>query len=55
MKKIALITGATSGIGRATALRAAEIGYDLIITGRRQELLNELATEIRRQGREVLP
>lgn len=55
MKKIALITGATSGIGRAIALRAAEIGYDLIITGRRQELLNELATEIRRQGREVLP
>lgn len=55
MKKIALITGATSGIGRATALRAAEIGYDLIITGRRQELLNELATEIRRQGREILP
>lgn len=55
MKKIALITGATSGIGRATALQAAEIGYDLIITGRRQELLNELATEIRRQGREVLP
>lgn len=55
MKKIALITGATSGIGRATALRAAEIGYDLIITGRRQELLNELATEIRRQGREVSP
>lgn len=55
MKKIALITGATSGIGKATALRTAEIGYDLIITGRRQELLNELASEIRRQGQEVLP
>jgi NADP-dependent 3-hydroxy acid dehydrogenase YdfG len=47
MKKIALITGATSGIGKATAQILASNGYDLIITGRREELLNELSSSIR--------
>ena len=47
MKKIALITGATSGIGKATAQILAENGYDLIITGRRGELLNDLSLNIR--------
>ena len=46
MNKIALITGATSGIGKATALQLAEQNYDLIITGRRKERLESLATEI---------
>lgn len=46
MRKIALITGATSGIGRATALLLAENGFSLIITGRRQELINELKHEV---------
>ncbi len=39
---IALITGATSGIGKSTALEFAKHGYNLIITGRRQERLAEL-------------
>lgn len=39
---IALITGATSGIGKSTAIEFAKQGYNLIITGRRQERLTEL-------------
>ncbi len=46
MKKIAFITGATSGIGKATAQILAANGYNLIITGRRQELLKDLSIQI---------
>jgi NADP-dependent 3-hydroxy acid dehydrogenase YdfG len=44
---IALITGATSGFGKATAIRFAEHGYNVIITGRRQDRLNELEDYIK--------
>jgi NADP-dependent 3-hydroxy acid dehydrogenase YdfG len=43
---IALITGATSGIGKSTAVEFAKHGYNLIITGRRQERLTELKTSL---------
>lgn len=44
--KIALVTGATSGIGWACALTLAKMGYDLIATGRRSERLEELKREL---------
>lgn len=46
MKKTALITGATSGIGKAIALKLGGEGYNIIITGRRQDRLEELEKEI---------
>ena len=48
--KTAIITGATSGIGKATALLFAEEGADLIITGRRAELGQRVEAEIRQKG-----
>ena len=43
---VALITGATSGIGKQTALLFAKNGHDIVITGRRQERLLELKKHI---------
>lgn len=51
---IALVTGATSGIGRACALRFAKGGYDVIATGRNAANLAEVKSEIEALGRKVL-
>lgn len=52
-KKIALITGATSGIGKACAKKFAEGGYNLIITARREDKLNEIKNELETLGVDV--
>jgi len=48
--KTAIISGATSGIGRATALLFAEEGADVVLTGRRAELGRAVEAECRRRG-----
>lgn len=53
MKRIALITGASSGIGKACARKFAEGGYDLILTARRAEKLAELKAELEAEGTKV--
>jgi len=55
MSKIAIITGATSGIGEAAALRFAENKTNLIITGRRQERLSILKNKLEDRNVRVLP
>ncbi|MBD2767783.1 SDR family NAD(P)-dependent oxidoreductase [Hymenobacter sp. BT664] len=44
--KTAFITGASSGIGRATAVALAGAGFQLVVTGRRRERLEELAAQL---------
>jgi hypothetical protein len=56
MRKTVLITGATSGIGEATAIKFAEATYRLIITGRRKDRLNDLTEHlVQEYGIDVLP
>ena len=52
--KVILITGASSGIGRATALALSKYDNKIIITARREALLQELAEEIRSNGSDCL-
>jgi 3-hydroxy acid dehydrogenase/malonic semialdehyde reductase len=49
LKKIVLITGATSGIGKACAVKFATNGYNIIITGRRKERLEKIKSELEEQ------
>ena len=52
--KTAVVVGGTSGIGRAIALGLAEAGADVVSTGRRIDLVEEVATEIEKRGRRSL-
>ena len=49
MKRIAVITGATSGIGASFAEKLAARGYDLLITGRRAAKIQSIADELRKR------
>ena len=48
--RTAVVVGGTSGIGRALALGLADAGADVVATGRRQTLVDEVAAEIERAG-----
>ena len=52
--KVALITGAGSGIGKASALALAKEGYAIVLAGRRQDALDAVAAEISALGAQVL-
>ncbi len=52
--KTAVVTGGTSGIGRALSLGLAEAGADVIATARREQQVNETAAEIESLGRQTL-
>jgi len=52
--KVILITGASSGIGRATAIALSHYGNSIIITARREELLASASEEIKKNGSECL-
>jgi len=51
---IVVVTGASSGIGRATAIEFARQGSDVVVAARRRERLDDLAGEVRALGRRAL-
>lgn len=52
--RVAVVIGGTSGLGRTLAIGLAEAGADVVVTGRRENLIDEVATEIERLGRKTL-
>ena len=52
--KVAVVTGGTSGIGRALSLGLADAGADVIATARRKEQVDDTANEIEARGRQTL-
>ncbi len=53
--KTIIITGGGTGLGKSMAMRFGELGANLVITSRKQEILDEAAVELRETGAEVLP
>lgn len=53
-KKVALVTGATAGIGEASAISLAKAGFDVVLAGRRADRLEAVAEKVRAEGREAL-
>ena len=53
-ERFALVTGAGSGVGKASALALARTGWHVALTGRRRELLEETAGEVKALGRRAL-
>jgi len=53
--KVALVTGGSSGIGRAIATDLGRLGFKVALTGRRQDVLLEAAEAVRKAGGEALP
>ncbi len=52
--RVAVVVGGTSGIGRALALGLADAGADVVATGRRREMVDATAAEIKGRGRRTL-
>lgn len=53
-RKTVIVTGATSGIGKACALRFARGGYNIVITGRNADKLETLKAKLEEEGAEVM-
>lgn len=52
--KVIIVTGATSGIGKETAIRAAIEGAKVVLSGRRKNLGDEIVEEIKKEGGEAI-
>jgi NADP-dependent 3-hydroxy acid dehydrogenase YdfG len=52
--KVALVTGAGTGVGKAVAIALAKAGYNLVLAGRRKEPLDETAAAINATGQQAL-
>ena len=52
--KVALVTGAGTGVGRAVAIAFSKAGYSIVLAGRRKEMLDKVAGEINAVGAQTL-